>query len=293
MTNSKPEMAIAYDFDGTLADGNMQEAQFLPNIGMKPKDFWEEVNQLAKENQGDNVLIYMSRMLRKAEAAEVPVRCEDFKKLGEAVKLFNGVESWFQRINIYGKSKGVDVKHYLLSSGNYEIIAGTAIAKEFTEIYASKFLFDANGVAFSPALAVNYTTKTQYLFRINKGAFDLSDDVKVNQYVNKADRPVPFENMVYIGDGTTDVPCFRLVKDQGGLSIAVYKANKNGAHETASKYIDDGRVQCVLPANYSEGSKLEEVIKANIDVVAARSALKNLLYHKKQPRKARAKKSNQ
>ena len=293
MTNSKPKMAIAYDFDGTLADGNMQEAQFLPNIGMKPKDFWEEVNQLAKKNQADNVLIYMTQMLRKADEAGISVQRKDFKKFGKTVKLFKGVESWFQRINVYGKSKGVEVKHYLLSAGNYEIIVGTAIAKEFYKIYASKFLFNPSGAAFSPALAVNYTTKTQYLFRINKGEFDLSDDVKVNQYVNKADRPVPFENMVYIGDGTTDIPCFRLVKDQGGLSIAVYKANKKDAHETASKYIDDGRVQCVLPADYSEGSKLEEVIKANIDVVAARSALKNLLYHKKQPRKTRAKKSDQ
>jgi phosphoserine phosphatase len=266
-------MAIAYDFDGTLADGNMQEHQFLPDIGMKPKAFWEEVKLLTKEHQADEVLVYMNLMLKKAAAASVPVGREDFKARGQTITLFEGVEGWFDRITAYGKSKGVRIEHVLVSSGNAEIFAGTAIASKFSQVYASKFMFDENGVAAWPALAVNYTTKTQYLFRINKGAHDLSDNAKVNQFVEKKDRPIPFENMVFIGDGSTDIPCFRLVKEQGGLSVAVFKPHTKGAKGKADKYIADDRVHCAAPANYSEGGDLDRIIKAAIDVVAARAAL--------------------
>jgi phosphoserine phosphatase len=273
MAKKHVEMAIAYDFDGTLAPGNMQEHQFLPAINVKPKDFWAEVKKYTKEHQADEVLVYMNLMLRKAASANVPVRRDDFKTQGKAIELFDGVEEWFDRIASYGRAKSVKVVHYLVSSGNAEIFAGTAIASKFYQIYASKFMFDPNGAAVWPALAVNYTTKTQYLFRINKGAFDLSDNGKVNEFVEKRDRPVPFENMVFIGDGSTDIPCFRLVKEQGGLSVAVYQPHAKGAREKAGKYIKDGRVHCIAPAIYTDGSELDRIIKANIDFVAARSAL--------------------
>ena len=276
MARKHIEMAIAYDFDGTLADGNMQEHQFLPDIGMKPRDFWAEVKRLTKEHQADEVLVYMNLMLRKAAAAGVPVRREDFKARGRAIQLFDGVEEWFDRITGYGRAQGVRIQHYLVSSGNAEIFAGTPIASKFAQVYASKFMFDQNGVAAWPALAVNYTTKTQYLFRINKGAFDLSDNSKVNQFVEKRDRPVPFENMVFIGDGSTDIPCFRLVKEQGGLSVAVFKPHTKGARRKADNYIKDGRVHCAVPAIYTDGSELDRIIKANINAVAARAALSGL-----------------
>jgi hypothetical protein len=177
----------------------------------------------------------------------------------------------------YGRAQGVRITHYLISSGNAEIFAGTPIASKFAQVYASKFMFDENGVAAWPALAVNYTTKTQYLFRINKGAFGLSDNSKVNQFVEKRDRPVPFENMVFIGDGSTDIPCFRLVKEQGGLSVAVFKPHTKGARGKADNYIKDGRVHCAVPAVYTDGSELDRVIKANINAVATRAALSGLL----------------
>lgn len=267
------EMAIAYDFDGTLANDNMQEHQFLPDIGMTPTKFWAEVKRLTKMHQADEVLVYMNLMLRKAAEANVPVRREDFKARGQTIKLFKGVEEWFDRIIQFGKDKGVRVQHYLVSSGNAEIFAGTPIASKFVQVYASKFMFNENGVATWPALAVNYTTKTQYLFRINKGAFDLSDNSKVNQFVEKRDRPVPFENMIFIGDGSTDIPCFRLVKEQGGLSVAVFKPNTKGAREEANNYLKEGRVHCIAPANYTDGSKLDRIVKANISAIAARSVL--------------------
>jgi len=270
-------MTIAYDFDGTLADGNMQEHQFLPDIHMTAKEFWAEVKQITKYHQADEVLVYMNLMLRKADAARVPVRREDFKARGRQIKLFDGVEGWFDRITEYGRTHGVRIEHYLISSGNEEIFAGTPIASKFTKVYASKFLFDHNGIAAWPALAVNYTTKTQYLFRINKDAHDLSDNSAVNRFVEKRDRPVPFKNMVFIGDGATDIPCFRLIKEQGGLSVAVFKPGTKGARQKAAGYQTDGRVHCAVSANYTDGSELDKVIKANIDAVAACAGLASLL----------------
>ena len=266
-------MVIAYDFDGTLADGNMQESKFLPDIKMKPEEFWTEVKKITKREQADEVLIYMNLMLKKANEAGVSVHLDDFKRHGESVKLFRGVEDWFDRIKEYGRQKSVRVEHALVSSGNAEIFAGTSIASKFSYTYASKFMFDHNGVAVWPALAINYTTKTQYLFRINKGAHDLSDSSKVNQLIEPHDRPVQFENMVFIGDGHNDIPCFSLIKEKGGLSVAVYKPHGRKAHNKAEQYIKDGRVHCSAPADYSEGGKLDRIIKANIDAVSARARL--------------------
>lgn len=277
MSSTKPILAICYDFDGTLAHGNMQEHQFLPDIGLKPKEFWAEVGRVTKEHQADKILVYMNLMLRYAQTAKVPVRLDDFKKRGQSIKLFEGVETWFKRINTHGSKLGIDVQHFLISSGNAEIFAGTSIAHEFEQVFASRFLFDENGVAYWPALAINYTTKTQYLFRINKSAFDLSDDRKVNEWVKKDERHIPFENMIFIGDGETDIPCFRLVKDQGGISIAVYKSNTKGAREKVLKYAKEGRVHSIAPARYTEGSDLDIMIKARIEELSSRIKFKSAI----------------
>ena len=258
-------LAIIYDFDGTLAPGNMQERQFIPEVGMTPNEFWDEVDSLAQEQQADRILMYMYVMLERARAARVSVRREDFRARSAGIDFFPGVEGWFERINAYGSGKGVSVEHFLVSSGNSEIIEGTPIADRFNRIYASRFLYDANDVAVWPALAINFTTKTQYLFRINKGAHDLNDSSTINRFVPQSDRPVPFENMVYIGDGETDVPCFRLVKDLGGLSIAVYP---EGGKERAEQYREEGRVNCVVPADYTEDGELDNAVKSYINLVA-------------------------
>ena len=284
MPNKFTPMAIIYDFDGTLAPGNLQENSFIPDVGETPNSFWEEVNQRAKNEQADRILMYMYLMLEKAKVAKrkdgkigVPVRKEDFKKRGESIQFFKGVLDWFERINDYGKTKGVRVEHYIVSSGNAEIIKGTLIAGKFTKIYASRFMFDEHDAAFWPALAVNFTTKTQFLFRINKGAHDPSDDSKINEFVEQSQRPMPFENMVYIGDGETDIPCFRLIKDLGGLSIAVYRPKTKDASKRATKLMQDGRVHCSAPADYSEDKELERIIRARVDIVAAHGNLNRLL----------------
>ena len=271
MPASLVPLAIIYDFDGTLAPGNMQDRQFIPDIGMTTSDFWQEVDQLAEENQADGILSYMFVMLEKAKLAGIPVRQDDLVAKSREIEFFPGVEGWFDRIDAYAQGKGVSVKHYVISSGNSEIIEGTSIADKFTRIYASKFLYDAEGFAVWPAVAINFTTKTQYLFRINKGAHDWKDSSIINKYVPQGERPVPFSNMVYIGDGETDVPCFRLVKDLGGLSIVVYA---DGEREQAEQYQRDGRVNCVFPAIYTEGGELDYAIKSYVDEVAAQSAQK-------------------
>ena len=273
MPSRQTPLALIYDFDGTLAPGNVQEGLFIPNVGMTKGEFWREVNRLSKTHQADNILMYMYFMLKKASETGVPVRLSDFRKLGDTVTLFEGVQEWFGRINAYSRSNGIRNEHYIVSSGNAEIIEGTGIAKNFKKIYASRFLFDQNEVAVWPAQAVNYTTKTQFLFRINKSAHDLSDDTAINRYVPMSERPIPFENMVYFGDGATDIPCFRLVKEEGGLSIAVFKPHTKGAREKAAGFLNDGRIHCVAPADYQDGSELDKIVKAHIDYVAAREAL--------------------
>ena len=266
-------MAIAYDFDGTLAPGNMQEHNFIPQLGVKANAFWGEVVAHARQHQADPILAYMNLMLKRAREKGIPVRREDFLRHGDGLPLFDGVEDWFARITAYGAARNVKVDHFIISSGNEEIVAGTSIADRFTKVYASKFLYDENGEAVWPALAINYTTKTQFLFRINKGAHDITDNAKVNEYVEPRSRAVPFENMVFIGDGETDVPSFRVVKDNGGLSIAVFRPKAKGAKGKAARYLRDGRVHCVLPASYVEGGQIDEIVKANIDRIAARSTL--------------------
>lgn len=277
MATRKPRVAISYDFDGTLAPGNMQEHQFLPDIGMRTNDFWSEVRETAKEHHADEILIYMSLMLKKAGAAEVPVRRSDFEARGRSINLFPGVVTWFERVNAYAKEKSVIPEHYIISSGNAELIAGTPINKYFKKIYASSYQFDQNGVAAWPALAVNYTNKTQFLFRVNKGALEIHDKKGVNKFTPEEDRPVPFSNMIFIGDGETDIPCFRLVKDKGGLSLAVYKPNTPASKKVADELLELGRVHSSAPADYSPDHKLEKIVKAKIDEIAARFELqKNL-----------------
>ena len=277
MPQSYIPMAIVYDFDGTLTPGNAQEPQFIPDVGMKPREFWAEVDRLSSDNQADKILMYMRLMLEKARAANVPVRLQDFHDRGSAITLFDGVEGWFDRIEEYGRGEGVRVKHYIVSSGNAELIEGTSIASKFEMIYASRFMFDENGVAVWPAQALNYTTKTQYLFRINKGTHDPSDDTEINQFVEMRDRPIPFENMIYIGDGPTDIPCFRLVKDLGGLSVAVFRPNKKGARETAERFRDDGRVHTVVPTKYNFRTELDKLVRTHIDHLAVREAFRKLV----------------
>jgi hypothetical protein len=273
LAKSLISVAIAYDFDGTLAPGNMQEHVFLPTLGIDKGAFWRRSNSLAKEQQGDKILTYMYQMLREAGYAGQSMRREDWVQHGKGITLFPGVEDWFRRIDEAGRTRGLDVQHFIISSGLREMIEGTKIHGHFAKIFASAFLYDASGVAVAPALAVNYTTKTQFLFRINKGALDVTDDEAVNAFVEPDERKVPFANIVFIGDGDTDIPCFRLVKEQGGHSIAVFDAAQQGKAEKAQHLIKDRRVHCAVTADYSAGSDLDRRMLAILDLIQARAII--------------------
>lgn len=266
-------VAIAYDFDGTLAPGNMQEHVFLPKLGIDPGAFWARSNALARAQQGDPILTYMHRMLEEARHADLPMRRADWVAQGSGITLFPGVEGWFPRITEAGAERGLAVKHYVISSGLREMIDGTAIRPYLDAVFASGFLYDGSGVAVGAAVAVNYTTKTQFLFRINKGAMDLADDRAVNAFQPPEQRVVPFPNMVFIGDGDTDIPCFRLVREQGGHSIAVFPSDDPKRAANGQRLIAEKRVHCSVPADYSPGAELERRVLAVLDLVAARDVI--------------------
>ena len=276
MTDSLIPMAIAYDFDGTLAPGNMQEYDFIPSLAMTAPEFWSEVEVYAREQDADSILAYMGWMLEKARAARIPIRKEDFRKFGENITLFPGVRDWFSRIDAYGRENGVLISHYIVSSGLREMVEGTPIASHFEKIYASGFMYDPNGAACWPALAVNYTTKTQYLFRISKGCLDVFDNSTINKYIPHGKRPMPFANMVFLGDGETDVPCMRLLREYGGHAIAVYEDGKAGSKERARQLVEEGRTTLIAPADYRQGEGLDLAMKAIVEKVARRVELERM-----------------
>ncbi len=271
MKKAKPTVAVMYDFDKTLCTKDMQEYSFIPNVNMTPAEFWRESNELAAQKKMDGILAYMFVMLDRARTARKSVRRESFVALGKDLEFYPGVETWFERINAFGKAEGVDVKHYIISSGLREIIEGSSIYKYFAEVFACEFLYDVDDVAQWPKNVVNYTTKTQFLFRINKGVLDLSDDKTLNDYIPEDERPVPFRNMLYIGDGKTDVPCMKLVRVNGGCSIAVYPRSRR---ETASELLRDGRADFMLPADYSQDGELERTVQTVIRKMAIADRLK-------------------
>ncbi len=262
---NKPVVAIMYDFDKTLCTKDMQEYTFIPNVGLTPKDFWTESNKLAKDKKMDAILAYMYLMIEKAHAARVSIRRNEFVKMGKDLQFFPGVIEWFKRINRIGDELGLSVEHYIISSGLHEIIEGSSIYKEFKDVFACEYLYDENDIACWPKNAVNYTTKTQFLFRINKGVLDISNDNDLNTYTPEDDRPVPFRNMIYIGDGLTDVPCMKLVRINGGYSIAVYQRGKKSRVEDL---ITNNRVHFIEPADYSEGSDLDNTVKLILSKMA-------------------------
>jgi 2-hydroxy-3-keto-5-methylthiopentenyl-1-phosphate phosphatase len=215
--------AIVYDFDGTLARGNLQECSFIPKMKMSHKEFWAEVKKRTRNEDADEILVYMHLMLEKAQEAHKPVTKKMLRKHGRKAKLFKGLggQQWFKRVNKFALGHGLDLEHYIISSGIDEMIRGCSIQSAFHKIYASKYIYNKN-IAAWPGVAINYTTKTQYLFRINKGIENHWDRDAINAYTPEPLRPIPFKRMIFLGDGTTDIPTMKMLTYQGGHSIAVY-----------------------------------------------------------------------
>ena len=191
-----PIVALIYDFDGTLSPGNMQEFGFIQAIGKKPQEFWQESDNIAVGQDASNILSYMKLMFDEARKAGIKLRREDFKRFGASVELFSGVAEWFGLINAYGKQKGVKIEHYINSSGLAEMIEGTAVAKEFKRVFACSFLYNEAGEAEWPGVAVDYTAKTQFLFKINKGILSIRDNKKVNESQAEDNKRIPFPHMI-------------------------------------------------------------------------------------------------
>lgn len=251
-----PIVALIYDFDKTLSPRDMEEYSFMPGIGVAPADFWGLCAEFAREHQMDGILTYMYLMQKMAKGRMELTR-EALEKLGEAVEFFPGVETWFDRINEIGRQNGVAVEHYIISSGLTEIIRGSAIGDKFKAVFAASFCYDESDHPVWASTAVNYTSKTQYLFRINKGIFDVTNDRDLNAFTPAYKRRVPFSNMIYVGDGLTDVPCMKMTKQKGGYSIAVHAP---GRTEQADDLLLQGRADFSVEADYSAGSEIEQVV---------------------------------
>lgn len=271
----KPVIAMIYDFDKTLCTKDMQEYGFIPSLGMSADEFWGAVNELTDREQMDSILAYMFMMVKMAHEKNTPVSRDTFLNLGKGVQYFEGVEAWFDRITRYGEEIGVTVEHYIVSSGIKEIIEGTGIAKYFKKIYACEFMYRDNVIQW-PKMAVNYTAKTQFMFRINKGVLDIDSKsaMELNRYTPEDERRVPFRNMIYIGDGPTDVPCMKLIKSYGGQAICVYDPEKGDSR--ALPLLRDDRVNFIAPADYREGKRLEHVVQTIIRKMAAESEMINM-----------------
>ena len=267
-----PVLAICYDFDKTLSPDDMQAQGFIQSLNVDVIEFWRESNTLAKDHDMDNNLAYMYMMATKSYGKQFLTK-EVLAEYGSKVTLYNGVNTWFERIRQFGLKQGVQIEHYIISSGLKEMIEGTEMAKNgaFKKIYASAFMFDDKGVAVWPAQAINYTNKTQFLFRIQKGVLDIND-VGVNDYRRPEEQRVPFRNMIYIGDSDTDIPCMSLVNINVGHSIGVYDPDSKNK-EKVYKMMQHHRIRYYAPADYTDGSDLDTVVKQIIQKTAAYEAL--------------------
>ena len=267
---SQNVIALVYDFDGTLSPQPMQEYTVLPKIGVEPEEFWARVNRDARETQSDMMLVYMRHIIEALELHRVDVKRGDFAKMARAIQYFPGVERWFARMNAYVKRRSagrVKLQHYLISAGQKEILEGASIRKHFKQVYASEYHFNHHGVATFPKLLVTDTSKTQFLFRINKGKESVTESI--NEHMPEAARPIPFQNMIYVGDGMTDVPSMALTKKSGGHTVAVYDAKKDKGKATCIKLLDAGRADFIAEADYRRDSKLSKRVELLLDAIIA------------------------
>jgi hypothetical protein len=270
---------LVYDFDGTLSPQPMQEYTVLPKIGAEPAKFWAMVNREARETESDPMLVYMRHILEALEREKVDVKREDFAAMARAIEYFPGVSTWFGRMNGYVKKRSrsrVKLQHYLISAGQKEILDGVSIRKHFKRIYASEYHFNHHGVATFPKFLVTDTLKTQFLFRINKGLEAVTESI--NEHMPEAERAIPFQNMIYVGDGMTDVPSMTVTKKNGGHTVAVYDAKTDKGRATGVKLLDAGRVDFVAEADYRPGSKLSRRVELLLDAIVADIAYRREAY---------------
>lgn len=264
-------LAIVYDFDGTLTPQPMQEYTVLPQLGISAGAFWAEVNDEVRRTGGDAILTYMRLLVEKIEANKAHLSREDLRQLAAGIEYYPGVEDWFERVNGYVDSRTagtVQVRHYIVSAGLSEILEGISIKHHFSRIYASQYYFDHHEAARFPTVVINDTAKTQYLFRINKGREEQLETI--NEYMPEGERPIPFQHMLYLGDGLTDVPCMTVVKNYGGFAVAVHKPRNQASVDVCRELVDANRIDFYAPADYRQGRRLEQRVQTILDLIIAR-----------------------
>ena len=268
---TRPIIALIYDFDNTLSTRDMQEFTFIPALGMSPTEFWTSCDQLSHGRNMDHILAYMYLMATKAKEKGIDLSRESLRQMGKDVQFFDGVETWFKRINDYGASLGFEVRHYIISCGLKAMIEGCPIGHEFYNVFACDYIYDDNGQILWPSVAINYTSKTQFLYRINKGVEDVGEHKKLNMYMPQSNRVIPFENMIYLGDGLTDVPSMKLTRTRGGYAIGVYRNP-----EDATYLVKEDRVDFYVQSDYTEGSEMDIAMKAIFQKISAKTRFKEL-----------------
>jgi phosphoserine phosphatase len=281
-------IALVYDFDGTLSPQPMQEYTVLPKIGVEPAAFWAMVNAEARDTESDPMLVYMRHIIEALDRARVDVKREDFAAMASAIEYFPGVTAWFERMNAYVKkrSKGaVKLQHYLISAGQKEILEGVSIRRHFKRIYASEYHFNHHGVATFPKLLVTDTLKTQFLFRINKGLELVTESI--NEHMPEAERPIPFANMIYVGDGMTDVPSMALTKKSGGHTVAVFDPRSEKQRAICVKLLEANRADFIAPADYRKASKLSRRVELLLDAIIADVAYRREAFEVRRENRAR------
>ncbi|MBF2759897.1 MAG: haloacid dehalogenase-like hydrolase [Ectothiorhodospiraceae bacterium AqS1] len=269
------KLAMVYDFDGTLIDGIMSDP-IVKDLGLEIESFWNDCSVYAHKYGMDKICSYMFLLLDEARKKNKALTLESMGEIGRGLELRDGLQgedSWFERINELCDKAGLEAEHYVVTSGLAEIVEAVPIVNEgkIARVFGSRFHYGENGAALWPAKVVNYTTKTQYLFRINKGLLDESDEDEPNRYMPPEKRPIPFENMVFIGDGFTDIPCFSLVKANGGHAIAVLGGDDDKSKKTIEGLVADKRVdQISLKNHFEPDGILFESIRRITDKIGAR-----------------------
>jgi len=271
----KTKVAFVYDFDETLSTTYMQDYFLIPELGMKPAEFWKLANAWSAANGVEQITGSMYYFKHLAEERGFSLTRKNLVCCGAAIIFFKGVEEWFERINAYGKYLELDIEHYIISSGYEEIIEGCGIRKFFKDVYGCSFAYGKDGTPIWPARVINYSTKVQYLSKINKGLGKF-DDKEVNEYTPDDKRRIPYTRVLYFGDGMTDIPSMKLVKDHNGTAIAVYKPHSKQQKEKAIKLLKDNRVNFALAADYREDKEIDCVVKTVLNKIATERDLEIL-----------------
>ena len=264
-------LALVYDFDGTLTPLPMQEYTILPKLGISGKKFWGDVNEAVEKTKGDPMLTYLRLLVERIEENHKHLTRADLRALAKDIKYYPGVKTWFQRTTdyVHNASNGkVKLLHYVISAGLREILEGVSIKRHFSRIYASEYYFNHHGAATFPQVVITDTQKTQFLFRINKGKENVSDSI--NEYMPEVERPIPFQNILYLGDGLTDVPSMTVTRKNGGHAIAVHKPQVSKSIAVCKTLLKAGRVDFFAPADYREGKMLEGHVQTVLDLMISR-----------------------